>query len=232
MATTSQSIPTLLPAPLKEALRLLGASHNQGVDARTNPERQGVSVARLRAAGTTDLELSQLVALGFASLIRQGNLLPRGAVLPGSLSFPADAAVVLTEAGAAWFRQVILTSTMPLPLHSVCPADPTQRGERDRVPHWDKDLRELRHAGLLAKDYRQPARCQELILDVFEEEGWGAEILDPLSGGPDVDPRERLHDTVKNLNRHQKQARIHFRVTGMGTKVRWEIPTGPWGQLP
>jgi len=33
----------------------------------------------------------------------------------------------------------------------------------------------------------------------------------------------RLHDTIKNLNRHQYPHLVHFKGDGTGTMVGWEL---------
>ena len=56
----------------------------------------------------------------------------------------------------------------------------------------------------------------------FEEESWPPRIDDPLPPSPNIDSKKRLHDTIKSLNRHQKQRCIRFMGDGRGTGVRWE----------
>ena len=63
---------------------------------------------------------------------------------------------------------------------------------------------------------------QEAILTAFQEEGWPARIDDPLPPHPEQDPKRRLNDTIKCLNRKQSQSLIHFRGDGTGEAVIWE----------
>lgn len=95
---------------------------------------------------------------------------------------------------------------------------PTKRGKS--VPHWDAQLRELRLGNKLVKRFRVPAANQELILNVFEEEGWPECIDDPLPPKGD-DPTRRLQATIKSLNRHQSEPLIRFHGNGEGA-VWWE----------
>jgi hypothetical protein len=90
------------------------------------------------------------------------------------------------------------------------------------VPRWDAECRELRWGAALVKRFREPALNQELILAVFEEEGWPARIDDPLPNDPGCDPKQRLHDTIKRLNRHQANRLLRFRGDGSGSGVLWE----------
>jgi len=57
---------------------------------------------------------------------------------------------------------------------------------------------------------------------VFEEEGWPQHIDDPLPTTADCDSKQRLHDTIKRLNRHQINQLIRFRGDGSGSGVIWE----------
>ena len=89
-------------------------------------------------------------------------------------------------------------------------------------PIWDLDRRELRFTGAVVKRFKWPATNQEVILAVFEEEGWPARIDDPLPRHPNQEPKRRLHDTVKCLNRHQQRRLLRFRGDGTGEGVIWE----------
>lgn len=90
-------------------------------------------------------------------------------------------------------------------------------------PQWDRDRRELRLAGDLVKVFKLPSPMQEAILMAFEEEHWPPRIDDPLPSHPDMLPKRRLHDTIKSLNRNQKNALIRFMGDGTGEGVRWEM---------
>jgi hypothetical protein len=74
----------------------------------------------------------------------------------------------------------------------------------------------------LVKAFHQLAPNQELILAAFEEEAWPPRIDDPLPVMEDHRSKDRLHETIKALNRHQKCRRIRFRGDGTGSGVRWE----------
>jgi hypothetical protein len=67
-------------------------------------------------------------------------------------------------------------------------------------PVWNKGRREFCFAGVVLKRYRQPAKNQFCVLESFEELRWRAHIDNPLTGGGDVDARDRLHDTIRRLN--------------------------------
>lgn len=88
-------------------------------------------------------------------------------------------------------------------------------------PVWDKDLNRLTLGDVLVKEYKTPAPNQQLILSVFQEEGWPSRIDDPLPPAPDLDPKRRLHETIISLNRNQRNRVLKFCGDGNGLGVRW-----------
>ena len=91
------------------------------------------------------------------------------------------------------------------------------------IPVWDAERRELRFKGDLVKQFKWPAVNQETILAAFEEEHWPMRVLDPLPPHPEQASKRRLNDTIKCLNRKQKNPLIHFRGDGTGEGVVWEL---------
>lgn len=89
-------------------------------------------------------------------------------------------------------------------------------------PSWDMERRQLTFRGKVVKRFRWPAPNQETILSVFSEEGWPLKIADPLSQEKGLDPKRRLGDTIKCLNRNQFSRLIRFRGDGTGEGVLWE----------
>ncbi len=89
-------------------------------------------------------------------------------------------------------------------------------------PSWNFERRELIFLGKVVKRFRWPAPNQEMILGVFAEEGWPAKIVDPLPQENGLEPKRRLGDTIKCLNRNQFSRLIRFRGDGTGEGVLWE----------
>src|SRR5262249_32097843 len=54
-------------------------------------------------------------------------------------------------------------------------------------------------------------------------EGWPPRIDDPLPPQRERDPKQHLHMTIQNLNRHHKHRLIRFAGDGNGRGVRWEF---------
>jgi len=116
---------------------------------------------------------------------------------------------------------IVHTST---PIHHLgAPLSPQDRlaAATPAIPVWDEACGELTFRGLLIKRFRVPAPNQSAILSSFQEEGWPHRIDDPLPPVPDVEPKIRLRDTVKCLNRSRETAKIHFTGDGRGTGVVW-----------
>lgn len=95
-------------------------------------------------------------------------------------------------------------------------------GEANSRPRWDAARRELWFHDRLVKRFPLPAANQTAILDAFETDGWPPRIDDPLPGDPAIDAMTRLHDTIKALNRNQKEICLRFRGDGSGEGVLWE----------
>jgi hypothetical protein len=138
------------------------------------------------------------------------------------VKFPAGACVVITDFGREIVEQCLTTqeldrsSSSPIPL-SGSPAEKSVR------PAWDTERHELSCAGKIVKKFKWRATNQEAILAAFEEDGWPAHIDDPLPQQADIDPKRRLADAIKSLNRHQKSSLIRFCGDGTGEGVLWEF---------
>jgi hypothetical protein len=86
-------------------------------------------------------------------------------------------------------------------------------------PNWNPTTGRLCWGNRTIRQYRRGSIAKNVtaILNVFEEEGWPEHVLDPMPGGKDS---QRLHDTVRTLNKDLKV--IRFRSCGDGTGVTWE----------
>lgn len=103
-------------------------------------------------------------------------------------------------------------------MNSTGGASPSAEG-----PFYDQDRREFWVGNRLVKSYRQPSTVQQAILSAFQELGWPARIDDPLPRAPGQEPKLRLREAIKRLNRHQQRRLIRFRADGTGTGILWEI---------
>lgn len=135
---------------------------------------------------------------------------------------------VLTEAGVCYARSALFGAAASddgmATLPRVYPASqpPLENGSVSQVPHWKADVRELHWNGEVVKRFRVPSPNQEAVLTAFQEESWPPHIDDPLPPKPEVDPKRRLNDTIKNLNKRHVHRLIRFLGDGRGQGVRWE----------
>ena len=189
-----------------------------------------VESGRLRALGLTETDFRWLVCTGYArhsQEITRAHDAERRFRPTLNLSFCDRTCFVLTEAGASCVsalldgrpKQVLLP---PPPLPAAA-ENGHAREATPATPVWHPERRELRVKGRLVKRFRWPAVNQEAILAAFEEEAWPPRIDDPLPPQPGQDPKRRLHDTIKHLNRNQKRCQIHFRGDGSGEGIVWEL---------
>jgi hypothetical protein len=161
-----------------------------------------VEAGELRSAGLTATDLRWLVAKGLADHLREVGKDGPPRAARRSLRVAEDSCFVLTAAGLQF---------------APGPAAAPPAG----VPHWDGAGRQLLWDGCLVKRYRVPAVNQEAVLAALEELGWPGRIDDPLPPTADIDPRARLHDTIKALNRNQARRLLCFQGDGTGRGVVW-----------
>ncbi len=91
------------------------------------------------------------------------------------------------------------------------------------APRWDDQACQLWWGKDLIKKFRRPAFNQELVLAALEEEGWPPRIDDPLPPTKFIDPKVRLHDTIKALNRHHVHRIIRFVGDGRARGIQWVV---------
>ena len=105
------------------------------------------------------------------------------------------------------------------------PASPNRRvaaaASSSDLPTWCGSTRRLMVGRELVKAFRVPSPNQINVLQVFEEEGWPLRIDDPLPPRPGIATKRRLVETIKSLNRSQKEAKIRFFGDGTGVGVCW-----------
>lgn len=186
-----------------------------------------VEIQNLRSAGLTGSDLRWLLCKGYVEQAIE-NTQPKAAQRTfqplGNLMLGEASCFVLTMAGVTLVRGG--NSAVPAghgtPNLIRAPSD-WETAIVPKVPRWDATCRELCWGLIVVKRFRLPASNQELVLAAFEEEGWPRHIDDPLPSPRDCDPQQRLHDTIKRLNRHQVNPLIRFRANGSGNGIFWEL---------
>jgi hypothetical protein len=99
-------------------------------------------------------------------------------------------------------------------------------------PRWDSTARKLWLGPCLVKEFLRPSVCQVLILEAFEEQDWPESIDDPLPITHDIDPKRRLHDAIKRLNRNQHCPTLSFHGNGNGEGIVCRVRTRGKGTAP
>lgn len=190
---------------------------------QVDPWEFAVEMERLIAQGLTTSDLRWLVCMRYiapACEITESSDTARKFRPNHNLAFPKQTCFVLTDVGALFTASVpgesegIASQTMRHEVNTDARPSPS--------PRWDPICRVLRVGQHVVKRYRRPSPNQEAVLSAFQEDGWPQRIDDPLSPQGDQDPKCRLRDTIKWLNRNQQQRLICFRGDGTGEGVCWE----------
>jgi hypothetical protein len=205
----------MLDEAISPGISLLYAGWLQARAANSSPWDFAVADHVLGAQGVDDSEVATLLVRGYVACrpgrARRGDR-AKGGAATGSQTLAVQ--FVLTDAGAAWVESFSGALARR-------PAEP-----EPARPTWDREQRVLRWGAKIIKEYRQPASAQECLLVAFEEQNWARRMDDPLPQVTGVNPKQRLHDTVKNLNRHHRVRIVLFYGDGTGEGVCWRLVDG------
>jgi hypothetical protein len=211
---------TELTAALGELLK----AHDYAVDAACEIWNFAVEIEILRQLGITDTDLRWLISKNYLEHRRDdtgANDSVRRFRTAHPLKFQAQSCFVLTAAGVSFANQFFDGSC------AVPGVSPIQfQGHLLREwwkPCWDDSRRQLRVCQYIVKHFRWPAPNQEKVLAAFQDEDWSNRIDDPLPPVEGTSPKERLHDTIKCLNRRQRIALLHFGGDGTSEGVVWQF---------
>jgi hypothetical protein len=219
-----------IPRQLRRGFQLLLKSDQYAHDLECDPWQFAVEYRCLREVGFSVSDLRWLQARGWLQHAIETTA-PAGS---GERMFEEPtpfmvlsrrSCFLLSDSGiaAATFQHAHGSGRSRSPQRVPAPSGMQDTGRR---PQWDRESMELRFADVLVKRFRLPSPNQVAILDAFEEEGWPARIDDPLPPQPGIEPKRRLHDAVKNLNRNQQVACLRFHGDGTGQRVRWAVIPG------
>jgi hypothetical protein len=200
-----------------EGLKLLRAAADTASGLGQDRWQFAVEIEQLHAAGLSNTGLRRLLCLGYIEHGQESTLAGAGQHIfqpLRTLILPQRTCFVITPKGQEVVSVEGADQTLGAGLRVMGPPE---------VPRWDGEARQSWWQGFLIKEFRRPAANQETVLAAFEEEGWPMRINDPLPRTADIDPKARLHDTIKNLNRHRQHQGIYFRGDGSGWGVRWVI---------
>lgn len=211
---------------LRAALNLLLEAHEYAIDLDQDAWELAVELEVLRSANLTNSDLRWLSAVGMvehAVEITRPSDCSRQFRRTNLVNVHEPTCVILTASGVAAVRE--FCAGHPSLAHERTAASCRVINAEEVIlqPKWDDQRRQLRVAAEVVKEFKLPSPNQETVLMAFEEEGWPPRIDDPLPPLAQLDPRRRLHDTIKALNRKQKRALLRFMGDGSGEGIRWEF---------
>jgi hypothetical protein len=207
---------------IRSALTMLRDARDGASDLGLCPAEFAIEVGQLHAAGLGNTDLRWLIGKGFVEQVQE-LLRPQSASRSfrrsASLAITDSSCFLLTDAGLRFLSEwPDSPTTAPLP---GARANRPEAAAPDPLPRWDGKRRELVWNGALVKRFRVSAANQETILSAFQEEGWPTHIDDPLPQSGGLDPKVRLHDAIKGLNRHQQRRLLCFLGDGTGRGILW-----------
>ena len=179
-----------------------------------------IEIKQLQRTGITSEEIRWLIGKNLVDQAEEITSLgesSRSFQSPGGFMLSERSCLVLTDLGIKVAEQTI-DSILSKPNQPV--VDETPQALK---PRWDTVRHELRLGNVIVKKFKWRAANQEAILNAFEEDGWPAHIDDPLTQNPQMNPKRRLSDAIKCLNRKQKNPLIRFCGDGTGEGVLWEL---------
>jgi hypothetical protein len=238
-----ESTSPLIDERLHAGLAVLWRAYICAQDTGLNVWDFALRAGRLYEAGMTISDLRWLLAKGFAEQGQEASGYDdphRSFQHSNGYFFNNHTCLILTLSGAALAEHVFReTARSPHAVRSTLAAVASETAALANArkttaetnslaasalkPRWHPTRRELSLAGVIVKRFRVPARNQETILSVFEEEDWAEHIHDPLPVAHDIDAPTRLHDAINRLNRCQINPLVRFHGDGKGTGVFWEL---------
>jgi hypothetical protein len=207
--------------PLVQALSLLLEGYTYAQDLQASPWEFAVEASVLLQGACTPNTLRWLERRGYAKHgpPNAGKPRERQPRAPGRSS-PGGGCFILTEGGVSLARALCPPLALPCPLPAL--GHPHLQAALD-LPVWDPGVGELSFHGRLVKRFRRAASNQRVVLDALQRQGWPEQLGDPLPPPDegDVNVKQRLHDTIKNLNRDQEARCLRFYGTDSGRAVGW-----------
>lgn len=203
-----------LKATLQKLIRLNAYAKQNGM----NIDHFAVPISDFQLWGHSEMQLRVLVMEGVLKHIKETtekNSRSRQFEKGGLNSFAKSSCFLFSDDHDETIGG-LLTSNDRLPATPALDLAST-------LPIWNPHHRKLMFYGKLVKHFRCPAHNQETILSAFQEEEWPPRISDPLPPARSLDSKQRLHDTIRSLNRNQANPLIKFGGDGTGEGIVWEV---------
>ncbi len=211
-ASSDRKVLRELAGRCQAALQILLEAYTNAQQLRVDVWTFAVEIKYLREAGLADHDLRFLFLGGYIDHAAETTARGRSQRTfrkTGPHTLTAKTCVVLTESGAAWVRQ----------WHK---ARRRRQTTRATTPTFDSEDHEWRVGSLVLKHFGQPAPSQEWLLIAFEQQNWQRCIAVPPLPETAIRRKRYLHNTIQNLNRHQRVPLIRFYRDGSGRRVCWE----------
>ena len=96
------------------------------------------------------------------------------------------------------------------------------------LPCWYCRRGELRIGDQLVKIVQKRATNERIVLDAFQKAHWISEVKNAFPGNL-VQKKQRLRDTVRELNCSQKIPLLRFSAGSKGMSVKWTYAIDPFG---
>jgi hypothetical protein len=175
-----------------------------------------IEVSQLQDLGAHSHTIRKMVCSGWIEHRREIPSLKERKFIPEEdVVLHANSCFVVTDKGLPLLHYAAMT--FPETAHNMLFSRPS----------WDADAREFRLGDQLVKQFRWKAINQERVLEAFAQANWPTTIGDPLPVHPDICAKQRLHDTIKCLNRkHINGGLVKFRGDGTGRGVVLDILVG------
>lgn len=210
-----------LPPTVEAAIAELAMAYDYALNASCEPWQFAVDIARLRELGLTVSDLRWLVEKGYAThaveVTRPGDPVRKFAP-SANTAFSPSTRFLLTDAGLYLAGN---SRTVPTLLRFTR-QEAAEDSEAASAPRWDGKAGVLYFGQQVVKRYVRASRNQEIVLQTFEDDGWPTHIDDPLPPSGSIDPKRRLHDTIKWLNRDHEVRVLCFSGDGTGEGIRWK----------
>lgn len=202
---------------IKSVILRLAAARQMAVDCGRPLWDFAVELPRLLELGINHDELRWLIGKGYCDHAYekdQQNNSKRSFESLGGFSITDRSCFVLTDRGLSVSCVIVALCDEVGEVHTI---------DDEPRPTWDDQRHELRVGSVVIKQFKWRASNQETILTAFEEEEWPPRIDDPLPQDPEIDPKRRLNDAIKSLNRRQKTPILRFHGDGSGQGIYWEL---------
>jgi hypothetical protein len=198
-------------------LRARGEARARHADPLASP----VPLGDFRPWDSGDTVLFRLLFQGHAEHLRlTPGSPPAPCPLARSLLLDDASAFALSDAGEEFAGYLVSACLDPENVRGAGPGDLLVLGRL--TPSYNSADRVFAWGCHVLKCFRQPADNQEIVLCSFEEVGWPDWLDDPLPRAAGQNPKRHLHDTIRDLNRHQALPLIHFKGDGSGERMGWE----------